>query len=384
MKRILRILFIMIMLFPSIAYSSEWELEGEIILPEQSAIEEDDSLTLREALQDSWETFRDTRQISFKDSLVKYPKFIKFCLNIYKWFDKNLNTYDPEYVGPTGKNGKVRLVSDNWVDFNSFRFKNISTLGLGSNLYCNLGIQANYSVLSVGYSVDLNSAFTGKKSHRKKTRFGISMARAYLEAYYWRNTGSTNITHFGNMSMGQLRDLKFEGLNSKSFGFSGFYIFNFRKFSYAAAYNLSNYQLKSAGSWIAGVTGTFYDCTLDFTQLPPSIGSQTHFPFDSYRADYNALSITGGYSFNWVLGKHWLFNTTTLPGLGLAISFSDSTHGRRGDLSMSLRQLNSLTYTHRQFFVTALSNFDINLLVTHTIAFSSGQETFQVSTGVRF
>ncbi|MBD5194554.1 MAG: DUF4421 domain-containing protein [Bacteroidales bacterium] len=345
---------------------------------------QNDSVTLKEAIRDTWENFKETNRIEIKDTLIKYPRFIKFCIGIYNWVDRNLNTYNPEYVSGTGKNGKVRIVSDNWTDVHGFRFKSLSPMIMASDPYSNLGVQANYSILSAGYSVDLNSAISGKKSHHSKTSFGITVARFYLEAYYWRNTGQTIIRHFGNNEIGHADHVTFDGLNSKSFGIGGFYFFNYKKFSYAAAYNLSNYQLKSAGSWIAGMQGTFFDSSLDFTKLPEEVKEVTNFPFDSYRFDFNAINILGGYGYNWVINKHFLFNTTTLPGLGVAFSFSDATSGRTVNLSLSVRQLNSLTYVNRQFFLSITNNLQMNFLITRDLAFSSGLENMQLSTGVRF
>ncbi|MDE6006685.1 MAG: DUF4421 domain-containing protein [Muribaculaceae bacterium] len=343
-----------------------------------------DSVTLKEAIENTWETFKETKRIEFKDTLIRYPKFIRFCLNVYNWVERNFNTYDTEYVTGTGKHGKVRLVSDNWSDIHSFRFNRGFPLIMASDPYSNLGIQANYSILSIGFSVDMNAAISGKKSQHHKTNFGITMARLYLEAYYWRNTGQTKIRTFGDKETGIIENLEFDGLNSKSLGIGGFYYFNYKKYSHAAAYNLSTYQKKNAGSWIAGITGQLYDCTLDFDQLPEEVKEETNFPFSSYHFDYNAVNLIGGYGFNWVLGKHWLFNVTALPGLGLSFSFSDATNGRHTNLSLAGRILNSLTYCTRQFFVTATSFFHSNFYLHKRISFMSATENFQVSTGVRF
>lgn len=343
-----------------------------------------DTVTLREAIHNTWQTLKETHRVELKDTVIKYPKFIRFCLNVYKWFDRNFNSYDPEYVSGTGKNGKVRLVSDNWTDLHTFQYTEVSPLIMVSNPYSNIGIQANYSILSAGFSIDLNAAVSGKKSHHKKSEFGISTARVFLETFYWRNTGETVIRRFGNHQTGHLDHVKFDGLNSRVLGLGGFYFFNYRKFSFPAAYNLSNYQLKSAGSAIAGITGKFFDCEFDFTRLPQNVLDETRLPFESYRFDYNAVSAMGGYSYNWVINKHLLFNVSAFGGMGAGFSFSDATAGRTVNWAASVRVWNSLTYTTRQFFVNITNKFQGNFLLTHALAFMSGIENFQVSTGVRF
>ncbi|MDE6205419.1 MAG: hypothetical protein K2F66_04800, partial [Duncaniella sp.] len=38
------------------------------------------------------------------DEGVCYPRFPRFCLNVYNWGDRTFNSYDTTYVVGTGKN----------------------------------------------------------------------------------------------------------------------------------------------------------------------------------------------------------------------------------------------------------------------------------------
>ena len=55
-------------------------------------------------------------KVNFKDSTMGYPKFLMFCYRTYVWGDRAFNSYDTAYVKPTGKNWKLFLKSNNWVD----------------------------------------------------------------------------------------------------------------------------------------------------------------------------------------------------------------------------------------------------------------------------
>lgn len=349
-----------------------------------SLISRPDSLSAPDGIYPDWKTLLRERRLDINDPNVKFPGFIEFCLRIYRWGEAVFNTYDPEWVGGTGKHGKVRLVSDNWVALYNFRFEKTPML-MSSNIFSNLGIQANYSILSLSYSADLNSAFTGKKSNHKKLGVSFSCARMYLEGYFWEDKGGINIDRigFGDTSTG-VKNVDFDGLKFRALGVLGFYIFNSRRFSFAAAYNLSNHQLRSAGSWLAGATGTFYNADFDFTLLPPEAAEATRFPFDKYNLNYNSVNLMGGYSYNWVMNRHLLFNTTTLPGLGISFSHANSTPGRKTYFSATIRQMLSLTYTNRSFFITASGSFHGNLFLEGQVSFSSGIGNFQLSSGVRF
>lgn len=391
MQRLIKLMILTLAMVcgaPSGARASEYPDINDVIKSHLDTLHLDsDTVTLKEAIRESWASLKENHKLPVFDTdsiVIKYPRFIQFCLNVYNWVDVNFNTYDPEYVKGTGKNGKVRLVSDNWSDIHTFHYTGISPLYMMSNPYSNIGVQANYSILSAGFSIDLNSAISGKKSQHKKTELAVSMARIYLEAFYWRNTGETVIRKFGDHQTGSLDHVTFDGLNSRTLGVGGFYFFNWKKFSFPAAYNLSSYQIKTAGSWIAGITGTFFNCSLDFNKLPANVKEETRFPFESYHFDYNALNLMGGYGVNWVINRHFLFNTSIVGGFGCAFSFSDATTGRNTTWATSGRLWNSLTYTTRQLFVTVVSKLQANFHLTSSLAFMSGIENLQISTGVRF
>lgn len=321
------------------------------------------------------------------DSIVNYPKFVNFCLKVYRWADRTFNTYDPQYVQPADKPGKIRLISDNWLDMQYIRFSDGSPMVMVSSPRANLGVQANYYSLSLSYSVDLNTVFTGKKSTNRKWNLSLSCARLFLEAFLWQNDGKTKIRDFGANHITGNYDFKgipFEGLSFKSYGVLGLYVFNNKKFSLMSGYNMSPVQKKSQGSWLLGLSGTFYDIDFNFYELPPAVAGQVTLPYSNYRFDYNTVCVIGGYSYNWVMGRHWLFNVTMLPALGVTFSFDSSTAGRRELLAAAVRQNMSLTYTTRQFFVNFSSKFHGNLFLTSNVGFMSGVENFQLSAGVRF
>ena len=343
-----------------------------------------DSLKAPERLDYDWRILALTRRLDIKDTTVRYPKFIDFCLRTYRWAERTFNTYDPEYVSGTGKHGKVRLVTDNWTDSYYFRFEDGNPLFMVSNLYSNIGVQANYSILGISFSIEPNTAFSGQVSHHKKMGFSFSCARLFAEAYYWKNTGGSVIRKFGNEEKKKFDNIAFDGLSFRAYGVSGFYVFNYKKFSYPAAYNLSNYQLKSAGSWLLGASGTFYYCNFDFSKLPEEVKEQTILPADNYSLNYNSVNVMGGYSYNWVMNRHFLFNITALPGVRISFSFDDSSEGRHNLISMAMKNMASLTYINRQFFITGNANFTGNFYLTKTVGFMSGIVNFQVSTGIRF
>jgi hypothetical protein len=82
-----------------------------------------------------------------------------------------------------------------------------------------------------------------------------------------------------------------------------FYSFNPR-FSYAAAMKQSMIQRRSAGSWIAGVSWSFWDILFR--------DGQEQYGFGNYF--YQRFSVGAGYGYNLVLGRqHWLLHASVVP-----------------------------------------------------------------------
>ena len=100
----------------------------------------------------------------------------------------------------------------------------------------------------------------------------------------------------------------------------GFWIFNKRKFSYSAAYDQSTRQLRSAGSFIAGLMFYFqkYDLRLD-PSAGWNSGANTNITFltsnDIDKFKVYQGSIGAGYTYNWVPGRNWVINLTAIPML---------------------------------------------------------------------
>lgn len=90
-----------------------------------------------------------------------------------------------------------------------------------------------------------------------------------------------------------------------NFFFSGYYVFNSRRFSYPAAFTQSYIQKRSAGSLIAGAN-------LGFGQL--TLGDSTQ-GTELYQVTNLFISLGVGYGYNFVLPHHWLLHISALPYL---------------------------------------------------------------------
>ena len=91
--------------------------------------------------------------------------------------------------------------------------------------------------------------------------------------------------------------------------FDGCYIFNHKKFSYAAAYNQKTYQVRSAGSPIAGLMGYY----ADFKYNDARNADLIYFMDGIGRLRQYQVSVGAGYAYNFVPFKGMLISGMFMP-----------------------------------------------------------------------
>ncbi len=90
---------------------------------------------------------------------------------------------------------------------------------------------------------------------------------------------------------------------------NGYYVFNGRRYSQAAAYNQSVIQRRSAGSFLAGAT--WYQSSLDFSDIDNSIAIMLSNNIG--RIKVHQANIGFGYGYNWVPFRGFVANIMTMP-----------------------------------------------------------------------
>ena len=93
----------------------------------------------------------------------------------------------------------------------------------------------------------------------------------------------------------------------------GFYMFNGKHFSYAAAYDQSVIQLRSAGSLMVGLM--WYQTSLDYSSRLNALFIQALGGVGRIKIHEGSLGV--GYAYNWVPVKKLLINVTAMPMVAL-------------------------------------------------------------------
>lgn len=320
------------------------------------------------------------------DPRIDYPKFMRFLLKIYDWGDRTFNSYDPEYVVGTGKNWKAMLRSYNWMEsyMMMFSLHTSDMLHIRSELFSDLGVHLSFMAVSIGYTANFNNIL-GKNHDRSNFNFNFTSSRFSANIDVISTKGDTRITKFGRYDKNHDLNYKFNDINHDAVSGEFYYFFNHLKYSRAAAYCYSKYQLKSAGSAIVGFAFNSQTINMDFSSLPQDMKDYLPSLDDKYRFRFNDYAIIGGYGHNWVLyPRRWLINLTLIPSVGFRHSYSGSTEGSRNMVATNLRARFAVVYNHRALFASLNGRFDGNLFFNSKYTFFNSTESLSLIVGMRF
>ncbi|MDE6010486.1 MAG: DUF4421 domain-containing protein, partial [Muribaculaceae bacterium] len=256
-------------------------------------------------------------ELDLSDPTVRYPKFVKFCVDVYNWGDRFFNSYDTTYVVGVGRRWKTRVAFDGWMDSYNMNIGRKLPITLISEPYISASVNLQYMAVGISYGVDLNNLTFNKPVKHQKFEFGFNCARFNLDLSFNRNAGGSYVRTLGNYKRGHFFKSYFPGLDMTSLTADIYYYFNNFKYANGAAYYFSKIQKKSAGSFILGFSYAYEDIKFDFNQLPVYLQPFLNIDERQLRFHYNSYCLLFGYGFNWVLGRHFLYNISVMPSMGV-------------------------------------------------------------------
>lgn len=262
---------------------------------------------------------RPTLQLT--DSLL-YTKSKK-RLFLLRWLDRALEV-DTNYIERNKYNVTLMTQAD-------WRFKYIWLRGSGDNghqsLYfrphsqVTIGPYVGYSLLFLGWSIDIGSKLTAGNSNLYLSAYAPMFG---IDYYYENDVNGYRFTRtrgFSDEINRQCEGMSFPGLSTDMRYLHAYYIFNHRHFSYPAAYSQSTVQRRTSGALILGYSYSRQIVNFDYDQLPaPFWGPDGELLVNNAlkvkQVRYTNHSLSLGYSFNWVLAHNLLFNATASPSMG--------------------------------------------------------------------
>ena len=213
--------------------------------------------------------------------------------------------YDTNYVARPKEKWLLRLLGNqtgNYIHAKGTVHDVYSKYDLHTKTNYTMGLEVNYCDIAATFSI--NPAKIGGDYNDYEFNFEYHGQMISFDINYLRATSLT-----GDIKLGNIDHLDEEGLRMNVVNASAYYIFNHRKFSYPAALFQNYYQLRSAGSWLAGLSvqaGSIK--TTDELKARSPLAPEVHLTFAN-------VAIGGGYGYNLVLGKRsqWLLHFSALP-----------------------------------------------------------------------
>lgn len=199
------------------------------------------------------------------------------------------------------------FLSNNFIEINEsneiYRPNNLLKLGLG--------VSVKNTILNFRY--DFGIAQVGGKDHGKTESIDFQIhrygRRLMLDLFFLRYKGFYQ----------GIKELKLHpNLSVQQIGAEGSYLFNSNQFSAKAAFEQSEKQLKSAGSFILGGGTYLYKIRSDKNLLATG---------NNYISNFQ-LGMNAGYAYSWVLNNHWLLSGMAKGGINLGNEPELLKHGK--------------------------------------------------------
>lgn len=321
------------------------------------------------------------------DSIAAWGKFPRFCVNTYRWGDKFFNGYDSTYVEGTGYKFNVKLKNETWLDNYIFQLPDNYRITMASELNTSAGLYLSYLAVSLGYDINIGKLFGGASTMRKKFNFGFNCALFAAELYWITNNVGTTITSYGYRGDRKNVSIPFKGIDTNIFGVDAYYFLNHKKYSRAAAFNLSKIQKRSQGSWFIGLSYWTQTFDFDFNQAPEYIREDLpeHWKENGYQYNINNhnYSLRAGYGYNWVFHKHWVMGVSESPLIGIK---HGTVNGEAPRVSVSLynRIQASVAWNNRAWFAGVIFSGEFGWYLDHRQSLINGLFNAQAIVGYRF
>lgn len=279
------------------------------------------------------------------DSIVKPRKRDLFHRigDVFTGFFKEFNNPDTAYIEPQRYNFTALIQNTNTYEVYRLTSKQGQSITFAPEMSYRIGPYIGWRWVFLGYTIDVNH-LNASSRHSSKREYDLSLYSSLLGLdFFWRETG--NDYKIRRMYLGEdigtspLKNMSFDGFKASIKGFNLYYIFNHKKFSYPAAYSQSTVQRRSAGSALMGIGYTRHSLNIDWDKLDKLLDDKLSNQTDEVEIDngllfgkvtYTDISVSGGYSYNWVFARNWLFNASLSAAIGYKVSKGDMEKDKNG------------------------------------------------------
>ncbi len=332
------------------------------------------------------------------DSLSPDNKPLQRVQQKIKYTVRGFDRLEDEYIEPQHYEWSVMLqATRNFEEF--ILSSNGQSIMFSPDQRIKVGPYFGWRWFFLGWTFDLKNLSLFSHTDKREIDFSIYSSQVGVDMFY-RRTGSDYQLRQVRMGYGidgtRFEDTPFSGIAVGITGVNAYYIFNHGRFSYPAAFSQSTCQKISCGSWMAGAG--FYKNTLDldFEQLrsllEDKLGAAEAVKLDSglmfNRIAYYDYSISGGYAYNWVFAKNWLFCASGQAAVAYKTGHGDTADDYDG---FSIKKVNldgigrfALVYNNTRWYAGASAVLRTNNYRTERFTANNIFGSFNTYVGYNF
>jgi Domain of unknown function (DUF4421) len=206
---------------------------------------------------------------------------------------------------------------------------NKEDLNYKTNSKLNLGAGFTYKIITINLSYGFNFLNQDKgrgdtkgldlQFHLYPRKWAVDLLGAFLKGYY--------LDPKANNGLGLSDYYKRPDLHRNIVGLSVFRVCNADKFSYRAALNQKDWQIKSAGSLLVGAE-TYYGIVKGDSALVPSKAGSNFTQAGIDKINFFSIGPGIGYAYTLVLSKHLFITGSAIGSLNINIS-SEQNNGKK-------------------------------------------------------
>jgi hypothetical protein len=175
-------------------------------------------------------------------------------------------------------------------------------------------------------------------------------------------------------------------ITTRNFGLTGLYIFNNERFSARSAFNFSERQLKSGGSWL--ITGTInsFKLNADSAVVAPDYRNALGKGSDFEELRYTTFSIAPGYAYNFIYKKFFLSAALMLGPAHNWTHFKVEDQPEQNDIRINLFSSTrfGLGYSNDRFFTGINFVMQSRVVRFEEVQVRNSTSTFRFLVGYRF
>jgi len=261
------------------------------------------------------------------------PRKLSLIRRIVRGFDR----LNKDYIEPQHFIYTVMLQATHTYDRYSLSGtgREAQSLTFAPDMTMRVGPYVGWKWFFAGYTFKLSNI--NLSDFKQELDLSVYSSQIGVDLFY-RRTGNNYKIRNAHLTVRQwdtaLDGVSFGGLKAGITGLNLYYIFNHGRFSYPAAFAQSTIQKVSCGSPMAGIGYTRHSLSLDYQGLqelvdecmgPRTVQLDSGLMFRS--VNYDDFSLSGGYAYNWVFHKNWLFAASAQ----VAVAYKHSVGNVVGD-----------------------------------------------------